>query len=91
MNESDLNKGWDISCGEEKFEVKGRKSPQTAIRLTQNEWSAAEKLKRLYTVLIFTAPDKDSLEKAKPKRIVDPANNPDSWRERVVREYILVE
>jgi hypothetical protein len=91
VNEADQNKGWDISCGELKFEVKGRKSHRTAIRLSQNEWSAAKRLKKLYTVLIFTAASKDSLKSATPRQIVDPTSNPESWKERVVLEYVLVE
>lgn len=59
VNEADLHKGWDISCGDLKFEIKGRKSHRTAIRLTQNEWTAAKRLKKHYTVLIFTAATKD--------------------------------
>jgi hypothetical protein len=91
VNEADQNKGWDISCGELKFEVKGRKSHRTAIRLTQNEWAAAKRLKKRYTVLIFTASNKDSLKSARPQQIVDPTSNPESWKERVVLEYVLVE
>ena len=91
VNEADQNKGWDISCGELKFEVKGRKSRRTAIRLTQNEWAAAKHLKKQYTVLIFTAANKDSLKSATPQQIVDPTSNPESWKERVVLEYVLVE
>jgi hypothetical protein len=91
LNEADLNKGWDISCGELKFEVKGRKSHRTAIRLTQNEWAAAKRLKKQYTVLIFTAATKDSLKSATPQQIVDPTSNPESWKERVVFEYVFVE
>src|SRR5439155_12601791 len=91
VNEANLNKGWDISCGELKFEVKGRKSHRTAIRLTQNEWAAAKRLKKQYTVLIFTAANKDSLKWATPQQIVDPTSNPESWQERAVLEYVLVE
>jgi uncharacterized protein DUF3883 len=91
VNESDLNKGWDIACGEEKFEVKGRRSHRTAIRLSQNEWIAAKRVNKHYAVLIFTAANKKDLQQAKPKQIVDPANNPGSWRQRIMYEYILVE
>ncbi len=91
VNESHLNKGWDISCGEEKFEIKGRKSHRTAIRLSQNEWTAAKRFKKQYAVLIFTAANENDLQHAKPKQIVDPVNNPESWRRRVVYEYVLVE
>jgi hypothetical protein len=90
-NEADLHKGWDIACGDLKFEVKGRKSHMTAIRLTQNEWAAAKHLKKQYTVLIFTAANKEALIRATPQQIVDPASNPESWKERVVLEYVLVE
>lgn len=90
-NEANLNKGWDISCGDYKFEVKGRKSKRTAIRLTQNEWGAAMRLKKQYTVLIFTASNKASLDSATPQQVVDPASNPESWKERVVLEYVYVE
>lgn len=91
VNEAHLNKGWDIACGELKFEVKGRKSHKTAIRLSQNEWAAAKRVKKQYTVLLFTAATKDSLKSAVPKQIVDPTSNPQSWKERIVREYVLVE
>jgi hypothetical protein len=91
VDESNLNKGWDISCGEEKFEVKGRKSRRTTVRLTQNEWTAAKRFKKRYTVLIFTAANKNDLQLAKPKKIPDPASNPESWQRRAVFEYLLVE
>jgi predicted Mrr-cat superfamily restriction endonuclease len=91
LNESDLNKGWDIACGDDKFEVKGRKSKRTAIRLSQNEWAAAKRLKKRYTVLVFTAATKEKLHQAMPKQIADPPSNPESWQPRPVYEYILVE
>jgi Protein NO VEIN, C-terminal len=91
INDSHLNKGWDIACGDDKFEVKGRKSKGTAIRLSQNEWAAAKRLKKRYTVLVFTAATKGKLHRAMPKQIADPASNPESWQPRVVYEYILVE
>jgi hypothetical protein len=91
VNEANLNRGWDISCGELKFEVKGRKSHRTAIRLTENEWRAAKWLKKRYTVLIFTAATKDALKRTTPQQIADPTSNPESWKERVVSEYIFVE
>jgi hypothetical protein len=91
VNESELKKGWDISCDDDKFEVKGRKSHRTAVRLTQNEWKAAKRWKKKYTILVFTAANKDDLKRAKPKEIVDPTSNPESWKERVVYEYVLVE
>ncbi|MEN6458002.1 MAG: DUF3883 domain-containing protein [Thermoguttaceae bacterium] len=91
VDESHLNKGWDISCGDEKFEVKGRKSHRTAVRLTQNEWAAAKRLKKRYAVLVFTAMNREELRRAVPKQIVDPFNNPESWKKRAIYEYILVE
>jgi hypothetical protein len=91
VNEAPLNKGWDIRCGDLKFEVKGRKSRRTAIRLSQNEWAAAKRLKKQYTILIFTAATKHSLKSAMPQQIVDPTSNPESWKERVVLEYVLVD
>lgn len=91
VNEAKLNKGWDISCGELKFEVKGRKSDKTAIRLSQNEWAAARSLRKNYTVLIFTAANENSLKSARPREIVDPTNSPESWEERMVFEYVLNE
>lgn len=91
VNEADLNKGWDISCGKWKFEVKGRKSDRTAIRLSQNEWAAAKKLKKQFTVLVFTAATKKALKSAVPQQFPDPSSNPESWNVRIVREYVLVE
>jgi hypothetical protein len=91
VNEADQNKGWDIACGDYKFEIKGRKSDRTAIRLTQNEWRAAKQHKKRYTVLIFTAATKDELKTAKPIQIPDPTSNPELWKERIVSEYILVQ
>ena len=91
VNEANLNKGWDISCGELKFEVKGRKSHKTAIRLSQNEWAAAKRLKKQYTVLIFTAATKRLLSSATPQQMVDPSSNPESWKERIVLEYVLAQ
>ena len=85
-----LNKGWDISCGEDRFEVKGRKSRRTAIRLTQNEWAAANRFRKQYTVLIFTASNKEALRKADPRQLANPAKSA-SWTPRVVYEYVLNE
>ena len=90
VNEAHLNKGWDISCGDEKFEVKGRKSFQTAVRLSQNEWRAAKKYQKQYTLLIFTAPTLNALKNAVPQEFVDPANT-ESWKKRIVYEYVLFE
>jgi len=85
-----LNKGWDISCGNRKFEIKGRKSVRTAIRLSQNEWLAAKKFKKEYTVLIFTAPTKETLKKVAPMQVADPTRT-ESWTPRIMYEYILAE
>lgn len=85
-----LNKGWDIDCGRDKFEVKGRKSLRSAIHLTSNEWLAARKLKERYTVLIFTAPTKEVLERTSPVQIVNPTIT-ESWQRRISYEFILEE
>jgi hypothetical protein len=62
---------------------------------TKRAWApvvaAAERLKKRYTVLVFTAATKDKLHQAMPKQIADPASNPESWQPRAVYEYILVE
>jgi uncharacterized protein DUF3883 len=82
--------GWDIECGEDRFEVKGRKSSLSTIRLTENEWKAAKKLGKRYTVLLFTAPTKKKLRTAMPRKIPDPART-EKWNEKVTvtREYFL--
>lgn len=85
-----LNMGWDIDCGRDKFEVKGRKLSRSAIRLTNNEWLAARTLKERYTVLIFTAPTKEVLERTKPVQIVNPTVT-ESWQRRISYEFILEE
>ena len=41
--------GWDTEGGENKCEVKGRKSDATKIRLTANEWRAGKKPGKRYT------------------------------------------
>lgn len=89
-NVAHLNQGWDITCGEEVFEVKGRKTPATAIRLSQNEWGAAKRLKKRYTVLVFTASTKEALRKAVPVQIPDPSRT-ESWTPKVTYEYVLAE
>ncbi|OGR41949.1 MAG: hypothetical protein A2X35_11625 [Elusimicrobia bacterium GWA2_61_42] len=89
-NVAHLNVGWDITCGNSRFEVKGRKSPRSAVRLSQNEWRAAKKFKREYTVLIFTAPTKEALQMTTPMQIPDPTRT-ESWTPRVMYEYILAE
>jgi len=87
-----LRHGWDIEYGDDKFEVKGRKSSQTTIRLTENEWKAANKFGKRYMVLLFTAPTEKKLAKAEPRKIPDPART-EKWNERitVTREYFLNE
>ncbi len=89
-NVTHLNLGWDISCGEFKFEVKGRKSGRTAIRLTENEWRASKRFGKRYTVLVFTASTKEALKRAVPKQIADPRDT-ELWSRRAVYEYVLVE
>ena len=83
-------KGWDIECGKSLFEVKGRKSLNTTIRLTENEWKSAIKYWNRYTLLIFTAPSKQELRKSFPKRIPNPAQS-EEWNRKVTYEYFLKE
>lgn len=90
QNDAHRNLGWDITCGEDKFEVKGRKSSRVAVRLSQNEWKAARRFKGRYTVLIFTAPTFDKLKKASPVQIPDPTRT-QSWARKVTCEYVLAE
>lgn len=90
QNVAHLNCGWDIACGSDKFEVKGRKSATTAIRLTENEWRSARHLKSKYTLLIFTAPTLETLKRARPVQIPDPTRTAE-WGRRVTFEYILSE
>lgn len=82
--------GWDIECDREKFEVKGRKSFNTAIRLTENEWQAAKKHGVRYTLLIFTARTKAKLNEARPQQIPDPARTR-TWEPKITYEYFLNE
>ena len=89
-NVTHLNIGWDIECGEDKFEVKGRKTEAAAIRLTHNEWRAACQLKLRYTLLVFTAPTLDRLKRVRPVQIPDPTRT-QSWARRVTYEYVLAE
>ncbi len=86
-----LNYGWDIELDNIKYEVKGRKSKNTTIRLTQNEWNAAKKHKKQYVILLFTAANKKQLKKAEPERIANPTQ--ESWeeRKRTISEYFLNE
>jgi hypothetical protein len=87
-----LHCGWDIECGDDKFEVKGRKSFGSMLRLTQNEWNAAKKLGKRYMLLVFTAPTKTKLTKATPRKIPDPFRTA-TWKrkETVTYEYFLDE
>jgi hypothetical protein len=93
LDESDQNLGWDISCDDDVYEVKGRKSRRTTVVMSENEWRAAKRLKKRYTVLVFTAANKAALDVAKPVQYCDPASNPESWNEkmRVTYDYYLVE
>jgi hypothetical protein len=85
---SHLNKGWDITCGVDKFEVKRRRSQTVAVRLTQNEWDAARRLKERYTLLIFTASTLETLKRSAPVQIPNPTCT-ERWSRRVAYEYIL--
>lgn len=89
-NVADRNLGWDIESGSYKFEVKGRKTTLTAIRLTENEWRAARKHKEKFTLLLFTAPTEAKLKKAKPQQIPNPTQS-QQWRRRITYEYVLDE
>jgi hypothetical protein len=91
-NVADLYVGWDITCGDEKFEVKGRKSERTAIRLTENEWKAARKLGKTYTILLFTAPTHEKLKTANPAKFPDPTRTA-GWerKRRITFEYVLAD
>lgn len=93
INVAHDNLGWDISCGTDRFEIKGRKSPRTAVVLSENEWRAAKRLKKRYTVLLFTAANKQDLQVAEPIEYCDPASNPESWieKERITFDYVLRE
>lgn len=82
--------GWDIECGAYKYEVKGRKSVSTTVRLTKNEWKAAKKYKKKYTLLLFTASTKEELSKAEPREITNPTQT-EKWNIRLIREYLLNE
>lgn len=89
-NVADQCFGWDVECGDNKFEVKGRKSAATRIRLTENEWKAAIKHGKRYSLLLFTAPNREKLKSAQPVRIPDPAKTAE-WSKRPVYEYFLNE
>ena len=89
-NVAHLNRGWDIECGEEKYEVKGRKSAKTIVRLTENEWRAASKIGRRYTILLITAPTEAKLARANPLEIADPAKT-ERWTRKATYEYFLNE
>jgi hypothetical protein len=88
---SHLNLGWDISCDDLKYEIKGRKSLSSMVRLSQNEWLSAKKYKKKYTVLIFTAPNEKMLHQASPAQIPNPTQNKGDWTVRCIYEYILNE
>jgi len=91
-NVADMHVGWDITCGDLKFEVKGRKSERTAILLTENEWKAARKFGKKYTVLLFTAPTHVKLKTASPAKFPDPTKTAEWERKRrITFEYILVD
>jgi hypothetical protein len=87
---SNQYKGWDIECGQALFEVKGRKSLNTTVRLTENEWNSAIKFGNRYTLLIFTAPSKRKLRKSFPKQIANPARS-EEWKKEATYEYFLKE
>ena len=87
---SSFKYGWDIECGDQKFEVKGRKSIATRIRLTENEWNAAKKLGKRYTLLLFTSSTRWYLDKAIPKQFPDPVRTED-WSKKATFEYFLRE
>jgi len=82
--------GWDIQCGNRKYEVKGRRSLRTDIRLTHNEYAQAKKHKGRYVLLIFTADREEALMKVTPEIVPDPAPTRE-WEERKVTEYLLME
>ncbi len=90
VDESRFNKGWDIECGDAKFEVKGRKDERTAVRLTENEWKAARRHTSKYSVLIFTAPTREKLKTANPIQLPNPSRTA-NWNKKVLYEYILIE
>lgn len=89
-NVSSQNKGWDIECDNLLFEIKGRKSPNTVIRLTENEWKAAVKYGRRYTLLIFTAVSMHDLRRAFPIQTPNPART-EEWSKKATYEYFLKE
>jgi len=82
--------GWDIECGPRKYEVKGRRTPATVIRLTENEYSKAEEHKGQYLILVFTAETLEELAEATPEVIPDPTRTRE-WGVRTVKEYLLSE
>lgn len=82
--------GWDIEVGDSKYEVKGRRTTKTAIKLTENEWKAARRHGKRYTLLIFTAATSAELRGAKPREVIDPARF-GAWRTRRVLEYLSEE
>jgi len=83
-------KGWDIECGEIKYEVKGRHNARNRIRFTENEFRMAKKHHSKYFLLIFTAPNEKELKKAIPKRIPAPAYTY-GWKAKATWEYFMEE
>lgn len=77
--------GWDLEHGKWKIEVKGRKSRNTAIRLSYREWKAAETHGRNYMLMVFTAATAALLRRAHPRRTPNPAEllqwepHPEYW------------
>lgn len=82
--------GWDIECGDLKYEVKGRHSPKAVIRPTENEYRQAKKHKGKYSLLVFTAESESELKKSMPETIPDPVRTRE-WKVREVKEYSLDE
>jgi hypothetical protein len=85
-----LSLGWDIECGDMKYEVKGRRSSMTVIRMTENEYKKALNHKEKYILLVFTAGSLAELKKCLPDKIPDPVRTRD-WAVRMAREYLMEE
>lgn len=87
---SKQNCGWDIECDQthELYEVKGRKSHGNAVHLTENEWKAAQKHGKKYTLLIFTASTEEILKKVSPVQIPDPTRTRE-WTPKIHYDFIL--
>jgi len=60
--------------------------------LTENEWKAAKKFGKRFTVLLFTASTEKKLNEAEPRKIPDPART-EKWKKNVIVtcEYFLNE